>query len=85
MPPTTDPHRRDRLPDALRHFDDLPASAFVRRPVVEALFACSSTTVYRRVAAGLIPKPEKLGPNISAWRVGDLRKVLKRPGRRSAR
>lgn len=65
------------IPDALRHFDALPDSAHVRQPVVEALFACAAATVWRRVAAGLIPKPRKLGPRLTAWNVGELRAALK--------
>lgn len=64
------------VPSALKHFDSLPDSANVRQPVVEALFACSSTTVWRRVKAGLIPKPKKLGPRVTVWNVADLRKAL---------
>lgn len=63
------------IPDALKHFDSLPDSASVRQPVVEALFACSGTTVWRRVKAGIIPKPKKLG-SITTWNVGQLRVVL---------
>jgi len=62
---------------ALREFDDLPDSAHVRLPVVQALFACSDETVRRRVKAGQIPAPRKLGPRLTAWRVGDLRAALR--------
>lgn len=67
----------DGIPEALKHFDSLPDSASVRQPVVAALFACSGTTVWRRVRAGVIPKPRKLG-SITAWNVGELRAALKR-------
>lgn len=61
---------------ALRDFDRLPDSANVRLPVVQALFACSDETIRRRVKAGLLPKPRKLGPRVTAWNVGELRQVL---------
>ncbi|OHB28145.1 MAG: transcriptional regulator [Phenylobacterium sp. RIFCSPHIGHO2_01_FULL_69_31] len=61
---------------ALADFDRLPDAAFVRLPVVMALFACSDETVRRRVKAGAIPAPVKLGPRSTAWRVGDLRATL---------
>jgi predicted DNA-binding transcriptional regulator AlpA len=61
---------------ALADFDRLPDSAFVRLPVVMALFSCSDETVRRRVKAGDLPSPVKLGPRSTAWRVGDLRKTL---------
>ena len=63
-------------PTALEEFDRLPDAAHVRLPVVQALYACSDETVRRRVHAGLIPKPRKLGPRITAWNVGDLRRAL---------
>jgi predicted DNA-binding transcriptional regulator AlpA len=66
------------LPGALRNFDALPDSANVRQPVVEALFACSAATVWRRVKSGTLPAPRKLSPMISAWNVGELRQVLRK-------
>jgi hypothetical protein len=46
------------IPEALKNFDQLRNSASVRQPVVEALFACSSASVWRGVKAGRIPKQE---------------------------
>lgn len=60
----------------LSNFDQLPDSAHVRQPVVEALYACSSATLWRRVKEGQIPAPKKLGARISAWNVGELRNDL---------
>lgn len=62
-----------KIPDALRHFDELPDSASVRQPVVVALFGFSPATLWRRVKSGKIPAPKKDGA-ISAWNVGELRK-----------
>ena len=64
------------IPDALIHFDSLPDSASVRLPVVQALYACSSASVWRGVKAGTIPKPRKLTPRTTAWLVRDLRQSL---------
>lgn len=61
---------------ALADFDNLPDAAHVRLPVVQALYACSDETIRRRVKAGQIPPPKKLGPRLTAWNVGDLRKAL---------
>jgi predicted DNA-binding transcriptional regulator AlpA len=61
---------------ALEGFERLPDAAHVRLPVVQALFACSDETIRRRVLAGLIPKPRKLGPRVTAWNVGELRRAL---------
>jgi predicted DNA-binding transcriptional regulator AlpA len=64
------------ISDALKNFDSLPDSANVRQPVVEALFACSPATVWRRVKDGRIPKPRKLSERITSWNVGELRLAL---------
>lgn len=61
----------------LFHFDDLPDDAYVRQPVVEALYSCSSATVWRGVKHGNIPKPRKLSAGVTGWRVGDLRRNLR--------
>lgn len=64
------------LPDALRNFDALPDAANVRLPVVAALFACSTVTVWRRVKKGTLPAGRKLSEGVTAWNVGELRKAL---------
>jgi predicted DNA-binding transcriptional regulator AlpA len=64
------------IPDALKNFDSLPDAAHVRQPVVEALFGYSGPTVWRRVRDGRIPRPKKLSPRVTAWNVGELRRVL---------
>ncbi|WP_239255334.1 helix-turn-helix transcriptional regulator [Candidatus Nitrotoga sp. M5] len=64
------------IPDALKNFDSLPDAANVRQPVVQALFGCSSATVWRMVKRGTLPKPRKLSERLTAWNVGELRKVL---------
>ena len=66
----------DLIPDALRNFDALPDSANVRLPVVAALFACSTVTVWRRVKKGTLPAGRKLSEGVTAWNVGQLRKAL---------
>lgn len=72
------------ISDALRNFDSLPDSASVRLPVVQALFACSGATVWRRVKVGKLPAPKKLSERITAWNVGQLRRVLEAPDTASA-
>lgn len=64
------------IPTALQYFDQLPNAANVRQPIVEALFACSSATLWRRVKDGRIPRPHRLSDRVSAWNVGELRKAL---------
>jgi len=63
----------ETIPVALAQFDRLPDSAHVRLPVVAALKGIGPATVWRWVKAGRLPAPVKLGPNTTAWRVGDLR------------
>lgn len=69
------------IPEALKHFDQLPDSANVRQPVVEALYACSPASVWRGVKAGRIPKPRKLSPRTTCWNVGELRASLATAGK----
>jgi predicted DNA-binding transcriptional regulator AlpA len=65
------------VPAALQHFDSLPDAAYVRQPVVEALYGVSSATVWRMVKRGAIPAPKKLSARVTAWNVGGLRRNLK--------
>ena len=62
------------LPAGLKDFDSLPDSAFVRLPVVAGLHSISTPTVWRWVKRGILPEPEKLGPGVTAWNVGKLRR-----------
>ena len=72
--PTT---ARNDVPDALRNFDQLPDSASVRQPVLEGLFACSHSTIWRRVRDGSLPAPRKLSARVTTWSVGELRRYLR--------
>ena len=60
----------------LLDFDHYPNSYQVRLPVVKALYACSSATVWRAVKDGHIPKPHKLTKGTTSWNVGELRQSL---------
>lgn len=64
------------IPEALANFDSLPDAAYVRLPVVKALYACSVASVWRGALSGRIPKPQKLSPRTTCWNVGELRKSL---------
>ncbi len=65
------------IQDALRLFSSLPPDASVRAPVVALLFACSEVTIWRWAAAGKLPAPQKLGPRVTAWNVGQIREALR--------
>jgi len=54
-------------------FDELPDDALIRLPF-------STSTLWRRVRANTFPKPIRISPQVTAWRVGDLRAWLKSPG-----
>ena len=64
-------------------FDQLPDTAFLREaqlvkkpnnpaPVVPV----SASTLWRWVRTGQFPAPLKIGPNITAWKVGDIRQWM---------
>ena len=61
---------------ALSSFDNLPATSFVRLPVVRGLLGgISSATVWRMVKVGTL-KTHKLTPRTTTFNVGELRKLL---------
>ena len=69
-------HRTTDIAPALRDFDSLPDSAFVRLPIVTALKGCSRVTIWRQVRDGLWPAPHKLGARMVGWRVAEVRAAL---------
>ena len=55
----------------------LPDTGFVRQSqLIPAIFPFSAATLWRKVKAGTFPKPVKLGPRITAWRVEDIRALI---------
>ncbi|MBL8553702.1 MAG: AlpA family phage regulatory protein [Phenylobacterium sp.] len=61
----------------LAAFDNLPASAFVKRDVVCGLWGgISHFEVDRLEKAGRLPKRVKLGSRVNGWQVGALREAL---------
>lgn len=63
------------IPAALAQFDKLPDAAHVRLPIVARLFGISAATAWRWVKSGRLPAAKKLGPNTTAWNVGELRQA----------
>jgi prophage regulatory protein len=45
-------------------------------PPIPAVFPVSKSTWWEGVRSGRFPKPVKLGPKISAWRVEDIRELI---------
>jgi predicted DNA-binding transcriptional regulator AlpA len=61
---------------AVSNFDNLPATSFVRLPVVRGLLGgVSAATVWRMVRAGTL-KTHKLTPRTTTFSVGELRSLL---------
>lgn len=54
----------------------LPEVGYVRLPGVLAVFPVSRSTWWAGVKDGRYPKPVKLGPRMTAWRVEDIRALL---------
>ena len=57
----------------------LPPEGFVRLPVVIRVMGIGKTTWWAGVREGRFPKPVKLGPRTSAWRVEDIRALIADP------
>lgn len=58
----------------------LPETGFIRLPAVLKVFPVSKSTWWAGVKDGRFPKPVKLGPKITAWRVDDIRELIASQG-----
>ena len=58
----------------------LPETGFVRLPEVLKVFPVSKSTWWVGVKSGRYPKPVKLGPKMTAWRVEDIRELIASQG-----
>jgi len=54
----------------------LPETGFVRLPSILRVFPVSRSHWWAGVKEGRYPKPVKLGPKITAWRVEDIRELI---------
>ena len=54
----------------------LPETGFVRLPEVLKVFPVSKSTWWAGVKEGRYPKPVKLGPKMTAWRVEDIQDLI---------
>jgi len=57
----------------------LPTSGFLRLQQVKQFVPISRSTLYQKMKLGTFPRPVKLGPRISAWRVEDIRNYITNP------
>jgi len=76
-------------PTSPNWFDQTPDSAYLRErqligdkrdPSCPKLLPVSRATLWRMVKEFRFPAPHKLGPNTTAWRVGDVRNYLQTVG-----
>ena len=60
------------MPNNSHPIGTLPETGYVRQSqLIPVIFPFSPATLWRKVKAGTFPKPVKLGPRITAWRVED--------------
>jgi prophage regulatory protein len=59
----------------------LPETGFLRLPQVLRVFPISKSSWWAGVKAGQYPKPVKLGPKTTAWRVEDIRTLIANLGK----
>lgn len=76
----------DKLPDSalIRQAQLVPNQIPSKRDGRSPLLDFSPATLWRMVARGDFPKPLKLGKNITAWRVGEVRAWLAAQGAQTA-
>lgn len=63
----------------MQHQNKLPETGFVRLSSILAPrgpIPVSKSTWWEGVKTGRFPKPVKLGPRITAWRVEDIRRLI---------
>lgn len=54
----------------------LPSEGFVRLPAVLKVLGIGKTSLWRGINQGRFPRPLKLGPRTSVWRVEEIRAVI---------
>ena len=76
------PTQLKRLRDVAKipeRYGVLPVTGYIRQSqLIPAIFPFSPATLWRKVKAGSFPKPVKLGPRITAWRVEEICELLQR-------
>ena len=70
------------MADNINPYGSLPDIGFIRQSqLIPSIFPFSPATLWRKVKDGTFPKPVKLGPRITAWKVEDIRDWIERRGR----
>jgi predicted DNA-binding transcriptional regulator AlpA len=57
--------------------DSIPESGFLRLPQVLSVIPLGKTSWWEGVRTGRFPKPVKLSARCTAWRVEDIRELIK--------
>ncbi|MBQ3170747.1 MAG: AlpA family phage regulatory protein [Mailhella sp.] len=60
--------------------DQLPLTGFMRLPQILQLIPISKSVWWQGCRDGRFPKPVKLGPKTTAWRVEDIAALIERIG-----
>jgi predicted DNA-binding transcriptional regulator AlpA len=63
-------------------YGKLPETGYIRLKTVLAVYPVSRATWYAGISAGKFPAPVKLSKHVAAWRVEDIRALLKNAGER---
>lgn len=58
------------------HNHILPETGFVRLPTILKIFPVSKSTWWAGIKIGRFPRPVKLGPRTTVWRVEDIRALI---------
>jgi predicted DNA-binding transcriptional regulator AlpA len=62
---------------------DLPSEGFVRLPAVLNTLGIGRSSLWAGVKTGRYPKPVKLGPRTTVWRVEEVRRFIGEVGNAS--
>lgn len=55
---------------------NLPNEGYARLPLILSVYPVSKTAWWNGIKSGKYPKPVKLGPRTTAWRVEDIRALI---------
>jgi prophage regulatory protein len=75
---------QQRVISALKPFSASELERRIRQPEVLTLVPIGVSTLWKRIARGEFPAPQKYGPRLVAWRLGDVLNYLANPDRWSA-
>lgn len=62
----------------MEEYSALPISGYVRASTILKIIPVGATTWWNGVKSGRFPKSVKLGPMTTAWKVEDIRELMKK-------